>query len=79
MADRTAELMQLYAQLAEQREELVNKLDEFDSWKTSSASTVATNSRERDVARGRLNREIRWRESQIVALLGGIVHWEYNG
>lgn len=70
----TQEMAKLYGELVAQREDLVKKLDEIQEQHRKAATRY-----DRDPSEGRLRREITWRESQVIALLGGIVHWEYNG
>lgn len=68
------EMAKLYSELVSQREDLVQQLDRLHANHRKAETRY-----DRDPSEGRLRREITWRESQVIALLGGIVHWEYNG
>lgn len=69
------ELLKLYAQLAEQREQLVMQLDKTTDANTTLGATVMYGG---PVALQRLRREILWKEQQIIALLGGIIRYEMS-
>lgn len=68
------ELLTLYAQLAEQREQLVVQLDKTTDADSRNTAVMYGG----PVALQRLRREILWKEQQIIALLGGIIRYEVS-
>ena len=71
-------LLKLYAELVEQREELVREHDRLVDEREQRDKQANVYRAYPPHTEGRLLREIRWREEQVIALLGGIIHKEYS-